>query len=73
MRAAPPTGRAIVPLRTRRPSAASPIVPDTRIASPGRAPDRSTISPFGSVPSAVIETVTPPDARMVSPPSSATP
>ena len=35
---------------------------------PGLAPERSTILPFGAAPRAVIATVTPPDARVVSPP-----
>ena len=37
--APPRRRRSIVPRRTRRPSAASPIVPETKTTSPGRAPD----------------------------------
>ena len=56
-----------------RPSAASPMVPETKIASPGRAPARVTMRPLGMRPSAVTDTVTPPEARMVSPPRRVTP
>ncbi len=56
------------PVSTSRPSAASPIVPVTRIRSPGRAPVRLTIRPGGTRPKAVIEIICGPGVDTVSPP-----
>jgi len=55
--------------RTRRPSAASAIVPVTTTRSPGLAPLRRIIFPWKTAPRAAIEIVIGPGVRSVSPPS----
>src|SRR5579884_582497 len=61
------------PRSTSSPSAASPIVPETQMRSPGRAPLRRIAAPAATSPSAVSDNTAGPGVATESPPSRLTP